>query len=732
MADFYEVLNEDGTTELVPVEGNQLQSGEEARAWWQFAPTDTPSVALNKLGAAGLQGLPFGEELAARADVLGQKIGSLLGGSPAEMDVASQQQSYREQAKEAEREAYGKAIAGQVLANVPSLAGGLVAAGAKKAGSYIPTIGQMILERPYVSGALGGSLTGAGLAEPSEQASPLESVSQRLPSAVFGAGVGAAAPAVVGAALNTAGYLAKTRPAQALLEAGQDVLSPIITALKGAAPETAEQAQELIRQQMGAVGNLPTKGKAGLSTMEKATAQQLAKRGFDPEQALKAQQEAIAGGRPEQLLFESEYFPTQKTGAMDLADILAQRPAGAPIASEALMGRIGKKGFEGEQEVMRGRIGKILDKISPETQFEIGADQGQKALKSFKESVDAEVQARGGGAYLEMFKGEPSERLTKLMDERQAKEYFKDIITPAFPGDRYSQESAKKFVSHLKFIERTKDPSIAGAKDIKLAKRLRTAIEDELEALNPGYKAADAQYRALFEEISGLSEPERLRVENLILQSPDKVGSTLLNSTTSPQFVDKISKAVGSRLGEEGKKGLASALRVELERKGGEKGGTELVKAIRRGPATRKKIGSLVGEKTSQSIRQGLDQEVQMLESAGKILRGSRTGARAINDKELTTLTQAIYDTVTNFPRKMASLFMESQGGSLGLDDAAIREMSNIIYSSGPEAAQMIQKLSPYIKRLTNNQKGVDTLIEILKPQSSVVSKVASRTATEE
>jgi hypothetical protein len=121
-----------------------------------------------------------------------------------------------------------------------------------------------------------------------------------------------------------------------------------------------------------------------------------------------------------------------------------------------------------------------------------------------------------------------------------------------------------------------------------------------------------------------------------------------------------------------------------------------------------------------------------MLESAGKILRGSRTGARAINDKELTTLTQAIYDTVTNFPRKMASLFMESQGGSLGLDDAAIREMSNIIYSSGPEAAQMIQKLSPYIKRLTSNQKGVDTLIEILKPQSSVVSKVASRTATEE
>lgn len=733
MADFYEVLNPDGTTELVPVESGPLQSAEEARSWWQFSPTDTPAIALEKFGAAGLQGLPFGEEIAARTDVLGAKLGELLGGSPAPIDVATQQQGYREMAKAAEKEAYGKALLSQIAANVPSIGAGIGGAVAKKAGAGIPAVGEAIMSSPYISSILGGSVTGAGLAEPEPGSSTFEAIQQRLPSAAGGALIGGAVPAVTNTVLALGGWAAKTRPVQALIEGGQDIAAPVIQALRGAAPETIEQAREAARRQMGAVGNLPASESGKLTIMERATAQQLARRGFDPEAALKAQQEAVAGGRPEQLLFESEYFPTQKTGALDLADILAQRPSGAPIASEALMSRIGKKGFEGEQEVMRGRVTSILDKLSPEKQFEVGASQGYKTLESFRDAVNKETAEKGSKLYEGMFKGEPSERLIQLLDEPDAQKFFEKRLTPAFPGERYSQEAAKEFVSDLKYIERNTNPNIPlSPTDRKNATRLRKAIETELETLNPGYKAADAAYRSLRQQVSGLSEAEMALVENTLRSAPDKVGATLVSGKTSPQFVENISEAIGNKLGRKGKEGLAAALRVELERKGGEKGGTELVKAIRRGPATNRKIGALVGKETAQLIKEGLDQEVQMLESAGKILRGSRTGVRAVNDQELTTVTQSLFNVVTTFPSKMGQLFSDAVKGQLGLTDAAVEEMAKIIYSSGPEAAQNISKLKPYINRIIKNKQGVDTLVDILKPQSTLVSRVTSRAATEE
>lgn len=733
MADFYEVLNPDGTTELIPVESAALQSAEEARSWWQFSPTDTPAMALEKFGAAGLQGIPFGDELAARADVLGQKLGTLLGGSPAPMDVASQQQKYRDVAKAAEEESYKKALVAQITANLPALAGGILAAGAKQTGRTLPALGEFMLQKPITTGLAGGFATGAGLAEPDPEASLREAVRQRVPSGLVGAAIGGVIPPITSGLLDVGGAIAKTRPAQAVIGEVRDVAEDLLAALRGGTPESAQEALQMIERQRGGVRVGGKEGAGKLSTMERATAQQLARRGFDPEAALRAQQEAIAGGRPEQMLFEAEYFPTQKTGALDLADILAQKPSGAPIASEALTSRIGKKGFEGEQEVMRGRISSILDKLSPENQFETGAAAGYQTLQSFRDAVQNETAERGKSLYRGMFQGEPSERLIQLLDEPAAKNFFEKRITPAFPGDRYSQEAAKDFVSDLKYIERNTNPNIPlSPTDRKNATRLRKAIEGELEALNPGYKAADAAYRALRQEVSGLSEAEMVLVENTLRSAPEKVGSTLLSGTTSPQFVSKIANAVENKLGEEGKRGLAAALRVELERKGAEKGGTELVKAIRRGPATKKKIGAIVGENTAEAIRSGLDQEVQMLETAGKILRGSRTGVRKINEDELKTVTQAIFETVTNFPSKMGRLFFDTQGERLGLDDAAIEEMTKLVYSRGPEAAKNIQRLSPYIKRIVSNKKGVDTLIEVLKPQSTLLTKLASRAATED
>jgi len=187
-----------------------IQPKAEKASWWQFSPDDTLDQALNKFGAAGLKAVPYGDEIAAWADV--------QGGLVPKQYQEQQRANYDLLGDQASNESFSKALLAQVLT------GGVI-------GSPLSGVAT---KSPYLTSTILGALEGSG-----------EDESNRLRGALIG---GVTSPLFTGAIKGASNSVASVGKSIADSDLGLRI-SNFLTPTQGQTP-LLDQAEKTIAKEL--------------------------------------------------------------------------------------------------------------------------------------------------------------------------------------------------------------------------------------------------------------------------------------------------------------------------------------------------------------------------------------------------------------------------------------------------------------------------------------------------
>lgn len=742
MADFYEVLNEDGTTELVPVESTQLQpadNGARSIPTIVIRPNDYPREEIGMLGQvetpaqeigmlgqvgypiyAGLKGATFG--------FLDEAL------SPFNTSIESGYQEYARQ--NPTLSAAAETVGGLAAALTPMGAAARLPAGAARAAELLMAANR--IGGPGIRGnIIQGALSGAGAAE----GGLLDRFKGSAIGGLLGLGggfVGQKLGSMAGEAkaMGRAGLEAVTPEEQAFarlmlaenpeaskpgfLQQAQRALaktpeltaaeatgmeSQLIRAAKeGTGGQIQEQMQKRAQQRTSrlkkAVGEAT--GITGKERpVELATA---AKEGAEKAYGIAIKRKNVAGD----IMYEE--LPWQKAMTLESIDKLEQQAKTARQSFEANVSRRKEFGPEWLEKYknqtntaaktrMRKRLetaGIKSEKRVTDLEEKVGATRGVKRqlqeLRKASDSPIAKQAAQGAGASRS---GGP-----KLPEERNLYDY-KEIRSRLQADVR---DKRKK-------VPRT---DLSGYDLIKL-KEAERDVNTALKKAVPGLKKADWRYKfeVIPEAFGGMSDLAQKTVERLSKASPENArqfGQIILKQDPKilKEILDGAEKIGATDLKAAMKAGIKAMIDEGLETTTRD----PLRQVFEKGTRSKQVAKMLFGRKELQRLVEKTAIEKGMSKVEANVLGNSITGGIAMAERKAVEAQSTGFlkaaSKILRVPVNGPKSFLNLVGSFLAnetVDPMIKRDMDKILGMQGKTAAEKIGLIGPYLEQLGRSNK---------------------------